>query len=142
MARTKEQSEKAVAQAGLRLDFSKSPVIYDFIQSNAFVQGIMGPVGSGKSYGCASKIFIKAVQQKPSPIDNIRYTRTLASPVALLVGGAPWLLPLLAVNAGLDTVDHLEASDLSVYCGGPEKPNGQIAREVMMGVGFGLGLSK
>ena len=74
--------------------------------------------------------------------DNIRYTRTLASPVALLVGGASWLLPLLAVNAGLDTVDHLEASDLSVYCGGPEKPNGQIAREVMMGVGFGLGLSK
>ena len=74
--------------------------------------------------------------------DNIRYTRALASPVALLVGGAPWLLPLLAVNAGLDTVDHLEASDLSVYCGGAEKPNGQIAREVMMGVGFGLGLSK
>ena len=74
--------------------------------------------------------------------DHIRYTRTLASPVALLIGGAPWLLPLLAVNAGLDTVDHLEASDLSVYCGGPEKPNGQIAREVMLGVGFGLGLGK
>ena len=61
--------------SGLRLDFSKSPVIYDFIQSNAFVQGLMGPVGSGKSYGCASKIFIKAVQQKPSPVDNIRYSR-------------------------------------------------------------------
>jgi hypothetical protein len=75
MARTKEQSDKAVATGGLRLDFSKSPTIYDFIQSNAFVQGIMGPVGSGKSYGCASKIFIKAVKQKPSPVDNIRYTR-------------------------------------------------------------------
>ena len=45
MARTKEQSDKAVAASGLRLDFSKSPVIYDFIQSNAFVQGLMGPVG-------------------------------------------------------------------------------------------------
>jgi len=75
MARTKEQSEKAVAATGLNLDFSRSPVIYDFIRSNAFVQGLMGPVGSGKSYGCASKIFIKAVQQKPSPIDNIRYSR-------------------------------------------------------------------
>ena len=74
--------------------------------------------------------------------DTIRHTRTLASPLALLVGGAPWLLPLLAVNAGLDTVDHLEASDLSVYCGGPEKSNAQIAREVMLGVGFGLGLGK
>lgn len=74
--------------------------------------------------------------------DTIRHSRALATPLALLVGGAPWLLPLLVVNAGLDTVDHLEASDLSVYCGGPEKPNGQIAREVMLGVGFGLGLSK
>ena len=74
--------------------------------------------------------------------DNIRYSRTLASPVALLIGGAPWLLPVLAINAGLDTVDHLEASDLSVQCGGPEKSNGQIAREVMLGGGFGLGLGK
>ncbi len=74
MAKTKEQSEKVLV-GGLNLDFSKSPVIYDFIRSNAFVQGTMGPVGSGKSYACASKIFIKAVQQKPSPIDNIRYTR-------------------------------------------------------------------
>jgi len=65
MARTKEQSDKSIAPAGLKLDFSESPVIYDFIQSNAFVQGLMGPVGSGKSYGCCGKIFIKAVQQKP-----------------------------------------------------------------------------
>lgn len=75
MARTKEQSEKAVSSAGLNLDFSESPVVYDFIKSNAFVQGLMGPVGSGKSYACASKIFLKAIKQKPSPIDNIRYTR-------------------------------------------------------------------
>ncbi len=61
MARTKEQSDKAIAPTGLKLDFSQSPVIYDFIQSNAFVQGLMGPVGSGKSYGCCGKIFIKAV---------------------------------------------------------------------------------
>ncbi len=71
MSRTKEQSDKSVPVAGLNLDFSDSPVIYDFIQSKNFVQGIMGPVGSGKSYACAAKIFIKAVQQKPSAIDNI-----------------------------------------------------------------------
>ena len=75
MSKTKERSSKEVPVEGLNLDFSKSPVIYNFIQSNAFVQGIMGPVGSGKSYGCCGKIFIKAVQQKPSPIDNIRYSR-------------------------------------------------------------------
>ncbi len=75
MAKTKEQSSKTVSSEGLRFDFSESPVIYDFFQSNAFVQGVMGPVGSGKSYGCAAKIFKKAIQQKPSPIDNIRYSR-------------------------------------------------------------------
>ena len=73
--KTKERSTKEVNAGGLRFDFSKSPVIYDFFQSNAFVQGVMGPVGSGKSYGCAAKIFKKAIQQKPSPHDNIRYTR-------------------------------------------------------------------
>ncbi len=75
MARTKEQSTKAVATTGLNLDFSRSPTVYDFIGSNAFVQGVMGPVGSGKSYACAAKVMIKAVKQKPSPIDGIRYTR-------------------------------------------------------------------
>ena len=78
MARTKEQSEKEIV-GGLNLDFSQSPVIYDFIKSNAFVQGIMGPVGSGKSYGCAARIFIQAVKQKPSPIDNIRYPRCIVT---------------------------------------------------------------
>ncbi len=75
MTKHKEQSSKAVPMAGINLDFSKSPVIYDFIQNNDFVQGIMGPVGSGKSYGCAAKIMVKAVQQAPSPVDGIRYSR-------------------------------------------------------------------
>jgi hypothetical protein len=73
--RTKEQSAKSVGVTGLKLDFSESPTVYDFIQSRSFVTGMMGPVGSGKSYACAAKIFIQAVKQKPSPIDNIRYSR-------------------------------------------------------------------
>jgi len=68
MSRTKEQSDKSVPVAGLNLDFSDSPVIYDFIQSKNFVQGIMGPVGSGKSYGCAAKIFIKACSRSHRPL--------------------------------------------------------------------------
>ena len=75
MSKTKEQSQKTLPAGGLNLDFSTSPVIFDFFQSNAFVQGVMGPVGSGKSYGCAAKIFKKAVEQKPSPIDGIKYSR-------------------------------------------------------------------
>ena len=38
MTKHKEQSSKAVPMAGINLDFSKSPVIYDFIQNNDFVQ--------------------------------------------------------------------------------------------------------
>ena len=75
MAKTKPQSDKEAPDSGLNLDFSLSPVVYDFIQNNSFVGGIMGPVGSGKSYACAAKIMMKAVQQKPSPVDGIRYSR-------------------------------------------------------------------
>jgi hypothetical protein len=75
MARTKEQSSKALPTTGLNLDFSKSPAVYEFLKSNAFVRGMMGPVGSGKSYACAAEVMIRAVQQKPSPIDGIRYSR-------------------------------------------------------------------
>jgi hypothetical protein len=59
----------------LNLDFSNSPTVWNFLHDKGFVRGIMGPVGSGKSYACASEIMLKAVQQKPSPRDGIRYTR-------------------------------------------------------------------
>ena len=75
MAKTKEQSQKEIPSGGLNLDFRSSPVVYDYFQSDAFVQGLMGPVGSGKSYACAAKIMKKAVEQKPSSVDGIRYTR-------------------------------------------------------------------
>jgi len=75
MSKTKERSQKEVGVAGLNLDFSKSPVVYDFIRSDAFVRGIMGAVGSGKSYACCAEIMLRAVKQKPSPIDGVRYTR-------------------------------------------------------------------
>ena len=59
----------------LKLDYSTSPTVWKFLQDKSFVRGIMGPVGSGKSYACASEIMLKAVRQKPSPKDGIRYSR-------------------------------------------------------------------
>lgn len=38
----------------------------------------MGPIGSGKTTGCLLEFLRRAVRQKPSPIDNIRYTRFIA----------------------------------------------------------------
>jgi hypothetical protein len=72
--KTKESSTKTVG-AGLNLDFRTSPMVYNFLQSDAFVRGLMGPVGSGKSYACAAEVMLRAVRQKPSPVDGIRYTR-------------------------------------------------------------------
>lgn len=59
----------------LNLNFSKSPTVWKFLQSKGFVRGILGPVGSGKSYACAAEIMLRAVQQKPSPRDGIKYSR-------------------------------------------------------------------
>lgn len=59
----------------LDLDFSQSPTVWKFLNDDSFVRGIMGPVGSGKSYGCAAEIMLRAVRQRPSPRDGIRYSR-------------------------------------------------------------------
>ncbi len=75
MSKTKEAGTKEMPVTGLNLDFSTSPMAWKFLRSNAFVRGIMGPVGSGKSYACCAEIMMKAVQQKPSPIDGIKYSR-------------------------------------------------------------------
>ena len=61
--------------SGLKLNFSSSPTVARFFKSDAFVRGIMGPVGSGKSYACCAEIFRKAVAQKASPRDGIKHTR-------------------------------------------------------------------
>ena len=50
-------------------------VIRRFLSSDAFVRGIKGPIGSGKSVGCAAgEVFRRSVMQKKSP-DGIRKSR-------------------------------------------------------------------
>lgn len=51
------------------------PEVEDFMDSTAFVRGIMGPVGSGKSTGCVLEILNRSAEQAPNPRDGIRYTR-------------------------------------------------------------------
>lgn len=46
-----------------------------FFNSDAFVRGIRGPVGSGKSVACCVEVFRRSVEQKPSLIDGIRKSR-------------------------------------------------------------------
>ena len=84
MARAKAATDKTKqpnkpveheALQGLDLDFSKSPVVWRFLNDDSFVRGLLGPVGSGKSYASAAEVILRAIRQVPSPIDNVRYTR-------------------------------------------------------------------
>mgnify|MGYP001559071282 FL=1 len=50
------------------------PVVKRFHESGAFVRGIRGPVGSGKSTACVLEILRRAQMQAPGP-DGIRRTR-------------------------------------------------------------------
>ena len=70
--------------------------------------------------------------------DDMKLARIVASPVAILLSGGSLLLPVLATNAGLETLDHMEASSISVSCGGPETPTEDMAMEVLKGAAIGL----
>lgn len=54
--------------------FQAAPTIARFFASDAFVRGIRGPVGSGKSSSMCREILRRASEQAPAP-DGIRYTR-------------------------------------------------------------------
>ena len=53
---------------------SSGDICSDFLKSDAFVRGIRGPVGSGKSVANCIEIFRRAIQQAPGS-DGIRRTR-------------------------------------------------------------------
>lgn len=51
------------------IEFNYSPdgqAIVDFMSSDAFVRGLCGPIGSGKSVACVSELFRLALMQEPS----------------------------------------------------------------------------
>ena len=58
----------------ITVDLRNSPTIARALMSTANVTGIMGPVGSGKSHGCSTKIFLHASMQ-PVQKDNVRRAR-------------------------------------------------------------------
>lgn len=62
--------------AGISYD-PPGPQAAAFHQSDAFVRGLLGPVGSGKSSSCCIEIFTRALAQKASP-DGVRRSRWCA----------------------------------------------------------------
>lgn len=67
-------SDSPALGRAFKLDYTASPTLAAFHNSTAFVRGVRGPIGSGKSVGCCLEIFIRAKQQHRS-IDGIRRSR-------------------------------------------------------------------
>lgn len=51
------------------------PTVREFHRSQAFVRGIMGPIGSSKSTACVIEILRRSAEQAPSPSDGVRRSR-------------------------------------------------------------------
>jgi hypothetical protein len=60
------------------VEYTPSPTLERFHASNAFVRGIRGPIGSGKSVGCCWEIWTRACEQAPGP-EGVRRSRWVAS---------------------------------------------------------------
>ena len=73
MARSRPVHDQHIPEGGLKLDFSSSPVVWDFLQDRSFVSGILGPIGSGKTYGACFKLFKNAIEQEA--YDGVRLSR-------------------------------------------------------------------
>jgi len=58
-----------------KVSFVGSPTLTRFMESDARVRIIQGPVGSGKSVCCCAEIMRLAMNQEPSPIDGVRYSK-------------------------------------------------------------------
>lgn len=61
----------------MKVSYTPSPTLAEFHASNAFVRGIRGPIGSGKSVGCCWEIWTRACEQ--APINGVRRSRWLAT---------------------------------------------------------------
>jgi hypothetical protein len=71
---------------------------------------------------------------------DIKRARTVASPVLLLLSGG-LLVPVVAANAGLDTVDHVDAAKIAENCGAQAQTNTEIATDVALGAAVGVATS-
>jgi hypothetical protein len=71
---------------------------------------------------------------------DIKRARTIASPVLLFLSGG-LLVPVVAANAGLDTVDHVDAAKIAESCGAQAQSNVEIATDVALGAAVGVATS-
>lgn len=56
------------------IEYTPTPTAAAFHASSAFVRGLRGPIGSGKSVACCWEIYTRAMEQAPGP-DRVRRSR-------------------------------------------------------------------
>lgn len=67
-----------MSDEGIRRWVAPGPVALALMNSSAFVQSIMGPIGSGKTSAALMKSFKVGMAQRPSPLDGVRKVRFTA----------------------------------------------------------------
>lgn len=60
----------------LNLKYRAEPTISQFHRSNAFVRGLRGPIGTGKSVGCVVEMIRRGIEQ--APFEGVRRSRWAA----------------------------------------------------------------
>ena len=82
-------------------------------------------------------------QNSLATADRHREAKTasaVATPALLLLSGG-LLLPVVAVNAGLDAADRFDASDMAANCGSKGQNASEIAKDVAIGATLGAAAS-
>lgn len=54
-------------------DYRASPTLWAVANDDTRTRIVIGPVGSGKSTWCCNEVLRRALEQEPSPWDNVRY---------------------------------------------------------------------
>ena len=70
--------------------------------------------------------------------DLLKRAKMVLSPLVVVVTGGLLAGPVLAANAGLETADHVNASSITVACGGAPKNMNEIATEVALDAAIGV----
>ena len=70
--------------------------------------------------------------------ENIKYARTLGTPVAIIATGGILAIPLIVANGGSDVVDNVHSSELLEKCSDKTKSNLEIATDSSVNVGLSL----
>lgn len=93
------------------LSFTAPPTLAQFMQSEAFVRIVLGPVGSGKSTACLMELIRRMSEQAPAQ-DGIRHTRFAIVRQTLQQIKQTVLKEFYT---WLDPVVHFKVSDNTVY---------------------------